>query len=127
MRVSIGLAGLEADVPVSTYEKPRRFRSATNIAALGRLLYVADPASHRVQVFDWVTGALVRIHAGLTPTDVAAGRRGVYVLDAKRARVWLAQARASSLLLVAHVPDRVGRWTRLAIDRNERLYLRDTY
>ena len=122
----IGAEGVASDAPVSTFSEPRRFRGATSIAAFGTLLYVADPAAHRVQVFDWTNGALVRIHTGVsTPVDVAAGRRGVYILDAARARVYLARAHRATLTLVASVPERAGRWTRLAVDRDDRIYLRD--
>jgi phage tail-like protein len=87
---------------------------------------VADPAAHRVQVFDTVRGTLVRIHAGLRdPVDVAAGRRGVYILEAARGRVYLALPRRDRLALVVSFPDKAGRWSRLAVDRQERLYLRD--
>ena len=122
----VGADGLPDDAPSSAYAEPRRFRNATNIAAFGTLLYVTDPAARRVQVFDWTNGALVRIHAGLeSPVDVAAGRGGVYILDAGRARVWLARPHRATLTLVASVPERARRWTRLAVDRDERLYLRD--
>jgi phage tail-like protein len=123
---NVGADGLAPDAPASAYTDPRRFRGAVNIAAFGKLLYVADPAAHRVQVFDWTNGALVRIHGGLVaPIDVAAGRRGVYVLDAARGRVYLARPHRGTLTLVASIPERARRWTRLAVDRDDRLYLRD--
>lgn len=121
---NVGADGSEADESAST--EPRRFTSATNIAAFGRLLYVADPEAARVQVFDWTTGALVRIHAGLVnPVDVAAGERGVYVLEANRGRVHFASPHRAGLTLVADIGNRSGRWTRIAIDKSDSLYLRD--
>lgn len=123
---NVGADGLPSDAPPSAFFRPRRFRGAANIAALGTQLYVADPAAQRVQVFDWTSGALLRIHAGLaSPVDVAAGQRGVYILDAERGRVYLARAQRPMLTLVASVPERAGRWSRLAVDREDRLYLRD--
>lgn len=124
---AVGSEGLPPDVPESVFAEPRRFKRAANIAAFGRLLYVADPAAQRVQVFDTRTRALVRIHAGLeNPADLAAGRRGVYILDAARGRVYFAAPRRDRLLLVASFPDMAARWSRLAVDRKERLYLRRT-
>jgi phage tail-like protein len=123
----VGADGVPTGAPDSVFAEPRRFTGATNIAAFGRLLYVADPAAHRVQVFDTVTGTLVRIHAGLRdPTDVAAGGRGVYILDGARGHVYLATPRRDQLALVASIPAKAGRWSRLAVDRQGRLYLRDT-
>ena len=57
----VGADGLADDAPSSAFLEPRRFSGATNIAAFGPLLYVADPGARRVQVFDWTNGALVRI------------------------------------------------------------------
>lgn len=123
---NVGADGLAPDAPPSAFTEPRRFRGASNIAAFGTLLYVADPAAWRVQVFDWTNGALVRIHTGLAnPADVAAGSRGVYILDAARGCVYLARAHRAALTLVASDAERARRWTRLAVDREDRLYLRD--
>src|SRR5207244_3856215 len=78
----IGAEGLGADAPDADFAEPRRFRGATGIATHGGFLYVADPAAHRVQVFEIATLALVAIHEGLVDVaDVAAGGDGVYVLD----------------------------------------------
>jgi phage tail-like protein len=123
---AIGAEGLDPNPPAAAFDEPRRFRGASNIAAHGGALYVADSAARRVQVFDHATGALLQIHGGLgDPADVAAGQRGVYILDRATARLYRTSPWSDSLEVVVDVPARRGRWQRLAIDREERVYLLD--
>ena len=84
----IGLDGLAPPLPPGAHREPRRFRRAANIALYQSWLYVADPETQRVQVFDLETLALLRIHAVDDPVDVAAGTDGVYWLDRARGRVY---------------------------------------
>lgn len=122
----IGFEGLDRAAPSAHSREPRRFVGASNIAATRGRLYVADPSAQRVQVFDQDTLALVRIHSGLTdPADVAAGASGVYVLDRGTGRVYLAEPDRDDLVLVVRGGYRRGRWDRLAVDRDGRIYLRD--
>lgn len=134
----IGADGLCAGSDDATFLEPRRFRGATGIAALHGALYVADPAAHRVQVFDLRTLALVRLHTGLdNPVDVAAGQNAVYILDRSAGRVYRTTPSSDSFTLVVDPSAATGselspstcrsrRWDRLAVDRQERIYLRTT-
>jgi phage tail-like protein len=118
----VGAEGLPPDAPDRAFAEPRRFRGATNIAVHAGLLYVADPAAHRVQVFDVSTLALVRIHGGLVePVDLASGRDGVYIVDPGAGRIYVASPPSDTLAPVVNVHQ--PRWTRIAVDRTERLYL----
>ncbi|HEY8147697.1 MAG TPA: hypothetical protein VIK51_02120, partial [Vicinamibacteria bacterium] len=135
----VGAEGLEEDAPEAAYAEPRRFRAASNIVARDGLLYVADPESRRVQVFDGDTLALAWIHDQVgIPTDLAAGRRGVYVLDADGGRVHLCRPDGEADAIVVDAGDmrvdtygmpveeggRAIQWDRIAIDRSECVYLR---
>lgn len=123
----VGAEGLH-EPDEAAFRKPRRFRDAANIAALRGELYVADPAAQRVQVFDLSTLALLRIHEGLRdPVDVAASSNAVYILDRGAGSVYRATPGSDRLEVVArhdHDPCRTRQWDRLAVDRQERLYLR---
>jgi phage tail-like protein len=129
----VGVEGLAADAPDSTWLEPRRFRRAANIAADQGLLYVADPDAHRVQVFELDTLALLRLHEGLKdPVDVVASPLGVYILDGGAGRVYRATASSDALTLVVDMPAMAGRWDRVVSDRtagpddrDERVYVRD--
>jgi phage tail-like protein len=130
----VGADGLPAGAEDTAFLEPRRFRGATGIAALHGSLYVADPAAHRVQVFDLRTLALLRIHPDLdAPADVASGPNAVYILD--RGRVYRTSPASDSLTLLVDLagaddadrPRRLRRsyhWDRLAVDRQGRIYLR---
>ena len=83
------LALLLPTVPAASY-LASRVGSVTELAGGlspdGGVLYVADTEAHRVQVFEIGTLALVGVYGGLTDVaDVAAGERGVYVLDRSEA------------------------------------------
>jgi len=132
----IGADGLSAEAGEAEFLEPRRFRGATNIAVLHGALYVADPAAHRVQVFDLRTLALIRIHADLEdPTDVASGQSAVYILDRGCGRLYRTSPSCDSLTLLIDPSAADGaersahacrslRWDRVAIDRQQRTYLR---
>lgn len=99
----------------------RRFRQPAAIAVAGNLLYVVDRGNRRVQVFDLRTLALVRVWKvkGWEPVDVAAQGETAWVLDARRGRVFRDRSP------VVNEPAAAGRWTRLAVDREGRIYLLD--
>ena len=113
-------------VPDCDASEPRRFRGATNIAVYDRRLYVTDPAAHRVQVFDVDTLALVAVHEQLEgPVDVAAGVDGAYILDRPTGRVLRDRPGRARPEVILNAPHLGGRWDRIAVDRDRRLYLRD--
>jgi phage tail-like protein len=124
----VGAQDLSGTQDDDVYLQPRCFRGATNIAALRGELYVADPAAHRVQVFDLRNLALLRIHGGFAdPIDVAASNEAVYILDRGAGRVWRAEPGTDCLSIVAEPTDtecRSRRWDRVAVDTEERVYLR---
>ena len=122
----VGTDGLGTEAADTVFAEPRRFRSATNIAASGGALYVTDPAERRVQVFDLTSLALLRIHGDLgDPIDVTAGPHGIYILDRAAGRVYRALPWSDSLALLADVPTMRGRWSRISVDRDERVYVLD--
>jgi phage tail-like protein len=122
---NVGMEGLGPNPPGDAHREARRFRAARNIAAHRGELYVADPETKRVQVFDLATLALLRIHALEEPWDVAAGERGVYILDRKRGRVLLGSHDRDRLRVVIEGTDLGRRWERIAVDREDRVYLLD--
>ena len=122
----VGAGGASATEPDDFYLAPRRFRGASNIAALRGALYVADPQAHRVQVFDLATLALIRIHGGLeNPVDVTAASHGVYILDQATRRVFRTQPEQDDLVVVVDGSRLHAVWDRVAVDRTGQIYLRD--
>ena len=90
-----GAAGARPTAPAEFFLEPRRFRGASNIAALRGALYVADPVAHRVQVFDLATLALIRIHDGIAdPPTSLPSTQGVFILDRGTRRVFRGATRA---------------------------------
>jgi phage tail-like protein len=132
----VGAQGLCGPNDECVLLEPRRFRHANAIALLHGVLYVADPEAQRVQVFDLKTLALLRIHAGLQATDLAAGAQSVYMLDRARGRVHAATLTRDTLVVVVdldttrtsqakpYLVGRAGGWDRIAVDRLGRVYLR---
>jgi phage tail-like protein len=132
----VGAQGLCGQPDDATFLEPRRFRNASAIAVLHGALYVADPAAHRVQVFDLRTVALLRTHEGFDdPSDVASSQNAVYILDRGAGRVYRTTPTRDALTLVIDLSAphggeqsasacRAFHWNRLAVDRNERIYLR---
>ncbi|MFN8451280.1 MAG: hypothetical protein U0521_22535 [Anaerolineae bacterium] len=112
----------------------RQFHAGSAVAILGKALYVADPVSARVQVFDLTTLALRYVwhtprQSGRSdserwqPVDVAASAQQVYILDQAHGRVYRHQPSSDALDLLIDLPnERGGAWTRIAVDRDERLY-----
>jgi phage tail-like protein len=122
----VGAQSLCGEQDASAYLEPRRFRGASNIAVLRGELYVADPGAHRVQVFELRTLALLRILESLDPVDVAASKEAVYVLDRGAGRVFRAEPGTDCVSVVVDPcdPNRTRAWDRVAIDKDERIYLR---
>ena len=122
----VGAEGLPAPPPRGWERESRRFRGATGIAVSGGALYVACPAAEdegggRVQVFDLDSLALLRIHR-VDVADLAAGRRGVYIAD-RRGAVYRAKSRRDGLRRLAAPPAEPRLVRRIAVDRDERVYL----
>ena len=108
--------------------EPRQFTEPRNIAIAGKWLYVADTGNRRVQVFDLDNLALTEIwgptgaRAGWEPVDVAEHKGSVYILDHHKARIYR-HTPGSILKEHAACPDRKDQWTRIAVDREGRIYL----
>ena len=124
----------------------RQFRNPSSIAVAGHNLYVTDDGNRRVQVF--APGTLVVRHvwgpwdadgrrthradpAAWQPLDVASHEGFAYILDARYRRVYKHRPGTDKLELLLdesataatpHTPS----WTRLALDREGRIYLFDT-
>lgn len=105
----------------------RRFHPSAGIAIHGKALYVADPVNARVQVFDLISLALRHLWTLSTewqPTAVAAAQDAVYILDRAQGRVYAHRPGTDRLTLVIDQhAERGGAWTRIAVDRDERIYL----
>jgi phage tail-like protein len=122
----VGRDGLSPNPGDLDLREPRRFAGATNIAAFGMWLWVADTRARRVQVFNAATLALVGIHEGFdAPIDVAAGPDGAYILDGAVGRVLRDRPGVAELEVVVEAPYRGGRWDRIAVDGDGGVYLRD--
>jgi hypothetical protein len=105
---------------------PRQFREAESIAVAGRNLYVADAGNVRVQVFDCGTLALRHLwKRSWVPVDVAAHNGAAYILDRRNGRVYRHRPGADTLTCVVDAPEAAGRWRRMIVDREGRLYLAD--
>lgn len=97
---------------------------ASNIAAVGGLLYIAHAQARRVQVVDAESLALVRTYRGLgSPTDVAAGPGAAYVLDSGAGRVYRLTPGRDRLELVVERGAPGHAWRRIAVDRDSRVYV----
>jgi phage tail-like protein len=107
--------------------EPRRFRQPSTIAVAGCRLWVADLGNRRVQVFDLRSLALVQVWGpwDWEPVDVAAQGGAVWVLDRRHGRVFRPSPGTSALVPVVDEPAAAGRWTHLAVDRDDRVYLLD--
>ncbi len=107
---------------------PRRFSSPSNIAITGKWLYVADTGNRRVQVFDLDNLALVELwepnqeRARWRPVDVAEHRGSVYILDSEGPRIYRHTPGSEIVEYLKCQPPK-GQWTRIAIDREGRIYL----
>lgn len=123
----VGMQGLSGADRESQVHAPRRFSGASAIATLHGLLFVADPAGRRVQVFDLASLALVAMldRVGL-PVDLASGKDAVYILDGGRGRVFRAPPSCAAVELVVTPRPQPGANPpeRIAVDTSGRVYLR---
>jgi phage tail-like protein len=110
----MGGAGFEA----------RQFRDPANIAIAGRDLYVADCGNRRVQVFALGTLALRQVWE-VDAADLTAWADTAYLLDRTHGRVFAGAAGSDVLVPILDEPGSAGKWTRIAVDRDGRLYLLD--
>jgi phage tail-like protein len=115
----------------------RRLRRPRGLAIAGQDLYVADTGHARVLVFALDGLALRHVWRGggppaqtgapaarpWRPVDVAAYGDVGYVLDQRYGRVYAHPRGAERLRLVVASPGAADVWTRLAVDRDGRLYL----
>jgi phage tail-like protein len=108
--------------------RPRRFRSPGGLAIAGGDLYVADVHNRRLQVFDLRTLALRHLWgieemgSGWGPRDVASAGDAVYLLDRRGGRVFEHRPGWDvPQTIIEQGPP--GAWTRIAADRERRLYL----
>jgi phage tail-like protein len=121
-------------------KEARQFNAPTNIAIADHDLYVADTGNRRVQVF--ALGSLALRHVwgpwdanGRRPTaeapdawephDVTAYAGAAYILDGRYGRVYRHHPGTDRLQVVVDEPAAAQRWTRVAVDRDGRLYLFD--
>lgn len=119
-------------------DQPRRLRHPANLAAAGRTLVVADGGNRRVQVFDLEGLALVRLleaqdrrgrplspdaPTAWEPVDVAAHGGAFYLLDRGQGRVYRLDLHGGEPTPVVDEPRARGRWSRIALDREGRIYL----
>lgn len=121
----------------------RQFRDASSIAVAGHNLYVADRGNRRVQVFALSTLAVRHVWgprdedgrrtndadpAAWEPLDVVSHEGFAYILDARYRRVYKHRPGRDNLelLLEGQRGAATTRPTRLAVDREGRIYLFDT-
>jgi len=106
---------------------PREFSRPSAIAIAGRRLYVCDEGNQRVHAFDVETLVLLHLweadgsRTGWQPVDLATQNGSVDVLDKASARIYRHQG-GDELRLIAERPDRAGTWSRVIVDREERIY-----
>lgn len=106
--------------------EPRQFRVPRNIAIAGRNLYVADYGNRRVQVFDIASLALRHLwRRRWLPVDVAAHDGAAYILDGRSGRVYRHRPGSDRLACIVDGLGPAGRWQRIALDREGRIYLLD--
>ena len=122
----------------------RQFRRPQNIAIAGNNLYVADRGNRRIQVFALGSLALrhvwgphdaagrlidfgdrVRWRTAWKPVDVTSQGGRAYILDGRYGRIYRHQPGTDALHLVIDAPTAVNRWSRIAVDREGRIYLLD--
>jgi phage tail-like protein len=109
--------------------EPREFSQHATIAIAGTRLYLADPGDGPGRVLVFALPGLVLLHLwqipDWDPVDLAAHGRDAYILDRSHGRVFRHNGGTGELQLVVRVEPAAGRWTRLAVDRDGRLYLLD--
>jgi phage tail-like protein len=113
----------------------RQFLAPRNIAIAGRSLLVADRGNRRVQVFDLTTLVLLHVWA-MPPTrkphdrpwrpfDVAVFGTTAYILDSRNRRVYRQQVGTDELKVFIDGAAHSGRWQRIAVDHDGRVYVLD--
>lgn len=112
----------------------------SNIAVVGHNLYVADLGNRRVQVFALGTRSIRHVWGprdnkcrrtnpngkrSWEPVDVAAYDGRAYILDRRYSRVYLHRPGTDRLKLLIQGKAEGICWTRLAVDKEGRVYLLD--
>lgn len=103
----------------------RTLEKARDITVIGDTVVCVDTGHRRVIEVGIAAGELRRIWSGLggwRPSAVASSDQGALVLDGKAGRVWALPSLGRPRLVVQG-PAR--RWTRIAVDREGRIYLYD--
>lgn len=141
----VPLAGVGEKFGVEVRQFYEQFRDSSNplpsnIAIAGHNLYVADRGNRRVQVFALGTLAVRHVWGprdaegrrttaadprAWEPVDVAAQGGRAYILDRRYSRVYLHRPGVDRLKLIVQGEGSGNRWTRIAVDRERRLYLFD--
>jgi len=119
----------------------RGFREPVALAVAGDALAVVDAGLRRLQLFALPSLALRRVlgpydRLGRTvsandatawePADVVASGTALYLLDGRYGRVYRIDPRAEGPgTPLVNEPAAAGRWSRIAVDRDGRIYLLD--
>jgi phage tail-like protein len=103
--------------------EPRRFANPTAIAIAAQNLYVADTGNGRVQVFALSNLALRFVWNLETASDVYSTGSSAYILDGKNGRVYRHVPGTDALNLVVESESDAGRWSRVIVDKQGRIYL----
>ena len=110
----------------------REFREASNISATTDGLFIADAGNRRVQVVS--PGTLHLLHVWSLPgstadgpphLDVTSHGDTTYILDGLSGRVLRHRSGEDAPVLFVHVQRRARTWSRIAADREGRVYLLD--
>ncbi len=139
----VPLAAVGAEFGGEVRQFYEQFRDASNplpssIAVAGFNLYVADRGNRRVQVFALQTLAVRHVWGARDadgrptrvddpdawePVDVATHGGRAYILDRRYNRVYVHRPGSDALRLFIQGHGVGNRWTRLAVDREGRIYL----
>lgn len=121
-------------------ESARQLQAPSNIAIVGDDLYIIDAGNRRVQVFALATLTLrhvwgpwdeslrvvdVDAEEAWSPVDVAALDDHVYLLDSRYGRVLKHRLGTDRLVTIISQPETCDRWTRIAVDTDQCIYLLD--
>jgi len=100
----------------------RGFSKPTTIAIAGENLYVADNGNARVQVFALGNLAL-RYVWNIESPDVYSSGGSAYIFDGKNGHIYLHVPGTDALILVLKPQTGAGRWSRVLVDLQGRIYL----